>query len=256
MRVPGAVADPSRLETRTVTYPSGDATITAYLARAPGDAPRPAIVVIHDAFGVGAHFPDVARRLANVGFDAIVPDLYARTGTPDPTDRAALFAAARQLTDANCVSDLDGAAAVVRSLPNATGKVGVIGFCLGGRQALLWACCGARVDAAINCWGGSVFRASPQEETTPARPTPVIDLTPNLQCPILIVSGDQDHNPTPEENRRLKERLDILGKDATLRIFPGVGHAFFADYHTQLYNEAAAFELWSLILEFFNRHLR
>jgi carboxymethylenebutenolidase len=256
MSVPGAVQDPERLQTADVTVDSGGTPVPAYLARPRDAAVHPGIIVVHDAFGLGEHTRDVARRFANAGFDALAPDLYTRTGAPEPGgDAAALFGAMQRIDDAIAVGDLDAAAAHLRSLDGGNGKVGCVGFCMGGRYTLLLACSSDQVDAAIPCWGGFIDRASPDAQTTPQRPTPVVDLAENLHCPLLLVGGAEDQNPSPGLLTQLHERMRRAGKDVSLEIFENAGHAFFHDGRPN-YREEAAQKLWPIMLEFFARNLR
>ncbi|MEZ5232352.1 MAG: dienelactone hydrolase family protein [Acidimicrobiales bacterium] len=251
MPVPGAVSDPSSIDTSEIRI----GEIDAYLARAVGDGPHGGIIVIHEAFGMVPHISDLARRFAAAGFNAIAPNLYTRTGSPDPTDFPAVFQAMFGKSDAETVADLDLAAAHLRGLDDSNGKVGVIGFCSGGRQTLLYACSSAAPDAAIDCWGGFVDRATQDDVTTPNRPTPVRELAAGASCPIFLAGGADDQNPSPEVLADVAERLRAAGKDVTLKVWDGAGHAFLADYRPS-YAEPQAHELWADILDFFGAHLR
>ncbi len=158
------------------------------------------------------------------------------------------------LADAQLVRDFESAAAFVRAQPGASGKVGCVGFCVGGRWTLLFACSSGKVDAAIDCWGGFITRATPEAATTPQRPTPVIDLVPNLHCPLYVVCGEEDQNPSPADAGELRKRLAAAGRNFEVEIFRNAGHAFFADYRPS-YREQAAFELWPKMTAFFRKHL-
>jgi carboxymethylenebutenolidase len=250
MTVPGAVPDTIAIDTSEIRL--GD--IDAYVARAVGDGPHGGVIVVHEAFGMVPHISDLARRFAAAGYDAIAPNLYSRTGSPDPDDRPQVMEAMFGKADAETVADLDAAAAYLRGLDGSNGKVGVIGFCSGGRQTLLFACSSASPDAAIACWGGFVDRATPDAETTPSRPTPVRDLAAGASCPVFLAGGAEDQNPSPAVLEDVAERLRAAGKDVTLEIWDGVGHAFLADYRPS-YAEKEAHELWARILEYFGTHL-
>lgn len=257
MSVPGAVQDPERLQTADITIDSGGFALPAYLARPEDSAsPHPGLVVIHAAYGLEEHIRDVVRRLANVGFDAIAPDLYARSGgPPDPEGGApALLDRMGGIDDGDAVRDLDAAAAHLRSLDGSNGHVGATGFCMGGRFTLLYACSSAAVDAAVPCWGGFIDRAGPDAETTPQRPAKVVDLAEQLHCPILLIGGAEDANPSPEVLAALRDRLAAAGKDVRLEVFEGAGHAFFHDGRPG-YRPEAAEKLWPMLLEFFASHL-
>jgi len=254
--VPGQVADPSAVVGEDVELPGaeGDA-VRGYLARPRGaGAACAGIVVVHEAFGLNEHIRDVARRFANVGYHALAPDLYTREGAPPEGDREAVFTAIGALPDARAVADLQGAAAFLRELPGATGRIGSIGFCSGGRQTLLFACSDDAPNAAVDCWGGSILRAGPDAQTTPARPVPPIDLADRLACPVLLVAGAEDANPSPADVEAFARRARAAGHEATVQVYEGAGHAFFADYRPMYRPEAAA-RLWPELLAFLDAHL-
>jgi carboxymethylenebutenolidase len=255
MSLPGEVTNPAALETRDVTFQSDGFAMRAYLARPKAPGAYPAVIVLHEAFGVVDHERDVARRFANAGFIALAPDVYSRIGAPqNASDMTEVRAKMFGLTDAQLVRDFEAAAAFVRAQPGASGKVGCVGFCVGGRWTLLFACASDKLDAAIDCWGGFITRATPEAVTTPARPTPVIDLAGRLHCPLYIVCGEEDQNPSPADAAELGRRLEQAGKKFQLEIFKNAGHAFFADYRPS-YREAAAFDLWPKMVAFFKTHL-
>lgn len=255
MPLPGAVTNPAAIETRDVTFQSDGFAMRAYLARPKAPGNYPAVIVLHEAFGLVEHERDVARRFANAGFIALAPDVYSRIGAPknaaDMTEvRAKMFG----LADAQLVRDFEAAAAFARAQPGASGKVGCVGFCVGGRWTLLFACSSSKLDAAIDCWGGFITRATAEATTTPQRPTPVVDLAPRLHCPLYIVCGEEDQNPSPADAAELGRRLDQAGKRYQLEVFKNAGHAFFADYRPS-YREQPAFELWPKMVAFFKSNL-
>ncbi len=253
--IPGAVTDASRVHGENVQIKSGGDTIQGYMAR-PSQAGRyPGIVVIHEAFGLVEHIRDLARRFANIGYNAVAPDLYTRSGSPDPNDMAAVFPVMFGKSDAEAVRDVEAAAAHLRGLSGASQKVGVIGFCSGGRQTLLVACSSDKVDAAVDCWGGFIHRATPDAETTPSRPTPVLDLVGRLHCPLFGVFGEEDQNPTVAQSEELQKRARAAGKDVTVKVYRDAGHAFLADYRPS-YREGPAAELWTDAVAFFDKHLK
>ena len=254
MKVPGQVDNPSAISTSQADFPSDGASLRAYLARPSHKNPRGAIIVIPEAFGLNDHIRDLARRFANAGFDALAIDVYTRTGAPDPEDMASVMSKMLALPDAQVVRDLEAGAAYLRALPNSNGRVACIGFCSGGRQTLLFACSSRKVDAAIDCWGGFVTRASPDAETTPQRPVPVIKLIPQLACPVLFANGAEDTNPSPEVVAQVEAAVKAAGKTATFKMFAGAGHAFLADYRPS-YREKQAFELWPQIIGFLTTHI-
>jgi len=250
------VTDAAALHCADVSVPTSDGPLQAFLARpAAGAGARAGVIVIHEAMGLNEHIRDVARRFAAAGFDALAPELYTRIGPPDGGDMQSIVAKMQALEDAQVVRDLDACAAHLRGLDDASARVGCVGFCAGERYALLFGCSSERVDAVVDCWGGNVKFAAPDRPVTANRPVPVVDLLERLSCPVLLVGGAEDGNPSPEVLREVHARLQAAGKDATLRIFEDAGHAFFADYRPT-YREAAAFALWPEMVGFFERHLR
>ncbi|MCL6562127.1 MAG: dienelactone hydrolase family protein [Firmicutes bacterium] len=255
MAVPGQVTDLSRIEAATTPYPDHHGhQVEGYLARPRGVDHAPGLIVIHEAFGLNEHIRDLARRFANAGFAALAVNLYADVGTPDASNMNDVMAKMFSLRDEDVVRHLESAINWLKGGPVAAPKVGVIGFCSGGRQTLLVACKSTAVDAACDCWGGFITRATPDRETTPERPVPVIDLVEGLQCPLFAVFGAEDQNPSPQDADRLQDALIRHGKAATIKIFADAGHAFLADYRPS-YREKAAFELWPQLIQFFQRHL-
>jgi len=255
MALAGEVTNLAALETRDVTFPSDSFQLKGYLARPKAPGTYPAIIVLHEAFGLVEHERDVARRFANVGFIALAPDIYSRVGAPrSPTDMTEVRTKMFGLRDEQIVRDENAAAAFLRAQPGANGKVGCVGFCVGGRWTLLFACGSNQVNAAVDCWGGFITRATPEAATTPERPTPVIDLAPHLHCPLFIVCGEEDQNPSPADAEQLCQRLERAGKAFQYELFKNAGHAFFADYRPS-YREKAAFELWPKMVTFFKTHL-
>ena len=254
--IPGAVTDPSRIRGEAIELKSGSATIGGYLARPSQPGRNPGIVVIHEAFGLVEHIRDIARRFANIGYNALAPDLYSRKGGPsDPNDINTVFPVMFGKSDAEAVQDIEAAAAHLRELSGATGKIGAIGFCSGGRQTLLFACSSDRVDAAVDCWGGFIDRATPDAETTPARPTPILNMIDRLHCPLFAVFGEEDQNPPVALAEELRSRAQRAGKNVTTKVYKNAGHAFLADYRPS-YREQPAIELWSDAGAFLDKHLK
>ena len=255
--VPGAVTDPTRIAAEELTFASTDGTqINGYLARPAGAAgPAPAMIVIHEAGGLGEHIRDVTNRFANIGYVALGVDLYTREGGPPPPgDMQALFARLFSMSDATALGDLEGAADFLRARDDTTGKLGCVGFCMGGRYTLLFAVASDRLDAAVDCWGGFSDKATPDQVSTPTRPTPPLTLADKLHCPLLAAIGAEDTNPSPEIAEQLRERAGASGQEVKVDVYEGAGHAFFAD-HRPSYKPDAAAKLWQEIVPFLSRHL-
>ena len=226
--------------------------ISGYLARPLGPGPYPSVVVIHEVFGLVTHFKEVARKMAAHGYVAVAPDLHHREGPGDPEDVAAAVRAAGGVPDARCIGDVEGAARFLRSLPHCNGKVGVIGFCSGGRQTYVVACNIPSLDAAIDCYGGRVAAApSDLNERQPKAP---IEMTGGLNCPLLGLFGEEDASPSPEQVSQIERELKRLGKTYEFHMYKDAGHAFFADYRPS-YRQHAAVDGWQRVFAWFDRHL-
>jgi carboxymethylenebutenolidase len=263
--VSGAVTDPTRIAAEQLTYRSSDgAQINGYLAR-PADAQAagtpdaagryPAMIVIHEAGGLNEHIRDVCNRFANIGYVSLGVDLYTREGGPPPTgDIQALMKRLFSMSDATVLADLEGAADFLRAREDTTGKLGCIGFCMGGRYTLLFACASDRLNAAVDCWGGFIDRAIPDQDATPERPTPPLQLAEKLSCPLLGAVGAEDQNPLPELGAQLRERAAASGQEVKVDVYADAAHAFFADYRPN-YRPQAAAKLWQEIVPFLARHL-
>jgi carboxymethylenebutenolidase len=231
----------------------GGNEIEAYYSRPLGPGPFPGIVVIHHVFGLDEWSIEVTRKLAHHGFAAIAPNLYSRDGPGSPDDQGARARAAGGIADAQAVGDLASAMAYLRAQPQATGKVGLIGFCSGGRHGYLAACQLTEVDALVDCWGGGVIVDDPSR-LNEKRPIAPIELTPELACPVLGIFGNEDTSPNPDEVNRTEEVLKQLGKDYEFHRYEGVGHAFLWVDRPN-YRARQATEAWGQIFPFLERHL-
>jgi carboxymethylenebutenolidase len=260
--VPGAVTDPTRIHAEELTFGGADGTeVNGYLARPVADGTYPAMIVIHEAMGVNDHIRDVSNRFANIDYVALAVDLYTREGGPPPAgDPPAMMQRLFSMSDQTVLGDLEGAAHLLRARDDVTGRIGCIGFCMGGRYTLLFACSSDRLDAAVDCWGGFIDKATPDERSTPQRPVPPLELADRLRCPLLAAIGAEDQNPSPELGAQLLERarrspVGKSGQEVKVDVYEGAGHAFFADYRPNYRPEAAA-KLWREIVPFLKRHLR
>jgi carboxymethylenebutenolidase len=238
-------------ETVRITGHQGD-EIEAYLARPPGDGPFPGVVVIHHMPGYDEATKQIARTFAANGYTALMPNLHWREAPgASPDDASAAVRAAGGVPDDRLVGDVDGAARFLRGLPSANGRVGVIGYCSGGRQAFL-AACRLPLDGAVDCYGAYVVDPPPAGSASTARP--VVELAPGLSCPLLGLFGAEDTHPSPDETARLEKELARLGKTFEFHTFQGAGHGFFAAGRPS-YRPQAAAEGWERVWDWFGRHL-
>ncbi len=239
-------------ETIGIPGHNGD-VIEAYYARPTAASDVPGVIVVHHMPGWDEWTKEVARKLAYHGYAAIAPHLYSRLGPGRWDDVAAAARAAGGAPDAQVVGDAEGAAAFLRAQPYSNGKVGAIGFCSGGRQVYMLACKMRSLDAAVDCWGGRVI-VKP-EELTPQQPVAVIDMTPEMHCPLLGIFGNDDANPDVEQVNRTEAELKKYGKDYEFHRYDGAGHGFFA-VDRPGYRPEQAVDGWKQVFAFFAKHLQ
>ena len=230
---------------------NGD-TIYGYTARPLGPGPYPGVVVIHHMPGWDEATKEITRKLAAHGYVAICPNLYYREGPENPEDAAAAARSAGGVPDDRCIGDVEGAVNYLRSLLCSNGKVGVIGYCSGGRQGYLVACKIASLDAAVDCYGGGVV--APPERLSSRQPVAPIGMTANLECPLLGLFGADDANPSPEQVAQTEEVLKRLGKTYEFHTYQNAGHSFFS-VDRPSYRQEAAMEGWNRVFEWFGRYL-
>jgi len=244
------MSDAMRTQTIRITGHGGD-EVEAYLARPDGDSPLGGVVVIHHMPGYDRATKEIVRRFAELGYDAICPNLYWREAPgADPADAAATARAGGGVPDERLVGDVGGAAAYLRELPTSNGKVGVIGYCSGGRQSVL-AACNLDLDAAVDCYGAFVTGTPP--EGMPMRGN-LVDQLPNLRAPLLGLFGKEDSYPSPEQVAELDEILTANDKPHEFHSYDGAGHAFFS-VDRPAYRVEAANDGWEKITAFYATHL-
>ncbi|MFD4253902.1 dienelactone hydrolase family protein [Amycolatopsis thermoflava] len=244
------MTDAMRAETVRITGHGGD-EIEAYLATPLDPAPRGGVVVIHHMPGYDEATKEIVRRFAVHGYHAICPNLYWREAPgADPDDAAATARAQGGVPDERLVGDVEGAANHLKGLDGANGKIGVIGYCSGGRQTFLTAC-SIRIDAAVDCYGAFVVNDPPPQM---AGMKPLLGLAPQLSCPLLGLFGAEDKFPSPEEVATLSAELDRLGKPHEFHTYDGAGHGFFS-VDRPSYRPEAAVDGWRRVFDFFGKHL-
>jgi carboxymethylenebutenolidase len=240
-----------RAETVRIQGAGGD-EIEAYLATPLDGGSRGGVVVIHHMPGYDEGSLEITRRFAAHGYLAICPNLYTREAPgADPDDAAATARAAGGVPDERLVGDVAGAAAYLRALPGANGRIATIGYCSGGRQSFL-AAISLDLAAAVDCYGAFVVGSPP--EGYPVRMTPLADRVGDLRCPLLGLFGADDKNPSPDEVAELDRLLTEAGKEHEFHVYEGAGHAFFAT-DRPAYRPEAAKDGWQRIWDFFGRHL-
>jgi carboxymethylenebutenolidase len=240
--------------TITITGHGGD-EIDAYLVTsepADGAQRRGGVVLIHHLPGWDWWSKETARRIATFGYDVVAPNLHHREAPgADPDDASAAVRAAGGVPDERLVGDVSGAAEHLRGLPSSNGKVGVIGYCSGGRQSVL-AATELDLQAAVDCYGAYVTGTPPAD--FPIDVTPLTDRIGRLQAPLLGLFGNDDQHPSPAHVDELEKLLTEHGKEHEIHRYDGAGHAFFA-VNRPAYRVEAAGDGWSQVRRWFDTHL-
>lgn len=245
------MSDSLSADTITTVGHNGD-EVETYIAQPAGDDKRGGVVVIHHMPGYDRATKEIARRFAELGYDVAMPNLYWRDAPgADPDDAAAAGRANGGVPDERLVGDVAGAAAWLRALPTANGKVGVIGYCSGGRQSVL-AACNLDLNAAVDCYGAFVTVDAPEGHALNV--VSLVDQLPNLSCPLLGLFGNEDKFPSPEQVNELEKLLKENGKTYEFHRYDDAGHAFFA-VNRPAYRVAAANDGWEQIEAFYKTNL-
>lgn len=215
----------------------GPDPMRGYLALPPSGR-GPGVLVIQEWWGLVDHIRDVADRLAREGFVALAPDLYHGDRTDDPEVAGRLM---MDLQIPRAARDLEAAVDFLIRQVSVTGaRVGAIGFCMGGQLALFAATRSPRIRAVVDCYGIH----------------PNVRLEPSgLEAAVLGIFAERDQWVPPEAARRLEAELRAAGKRATIRIFPGVGHAFMNDSRPDAYDAVAAARAFADALAFLRAEL-
>lgn len=226
--------------------------VDAYVAQPGGDDPRGGVIVVHHMPGWDDWSLEVTRRLAHNGYNAICPNIHHRQGPGTPAEQSERVRDSGGQVDEIVLGDVRAAEGYLRDLPTSNGKVGIIGFCSGGRVVYMAACSIPTLDAAVDCWGGNV--ASPPAEPTPNQPVAPLTLTAGMNCPILGIFGNDDQNPAPEQVDRIEAELKANGKTYEFHRYDGAGHGFFC-WERSNYRQEQAVDGWKQVFGFYGKYL-
>ena len=242
--------DTNGLTAGPIEIPVSDGTIPGYYARPDGKGPYPMVLVIHEIWGVHEYIQDICRRLAKVGYFAVAPELSARQGDPRKfTDNSMIMQQIMsKIPDAEVASDLDATVAWARKDKTAnTVKLGVTGFCWGGRQVWLYAAHNPKLKAAVSWYG---FLTNPD---SPIMPKGALDLVSSINVPVLGLYGGADPNNPEPVVHEMEAKLKEAHKHCEFVIYPDAPHAFFADYRPS-YRPEPAKDGWARMLAWFMAH--
>jgi carboxymethylenebutenolidase len=237
------------IRTDTDSLPTADGLMPAYVCRPATGGPYPGVIVVMEAFGLNAHIKAVAERIAREGYVTIAPDFFYRFGSPivpyDDVSRAIAYI--QRFDDAALMAEMGVVIQHLKSLPEVRGdRIGIEGFCVGGRIAFLTACRHpAAVKVAIAFYGGGIAADTPT--------APLHD-APRIQCPVLCFFGEADRMIPMDQVRRVEDTLRRLKKTFEVKVYAGAGHGFFCDDRPSYHPEAAA-SAWNLASLWLSKYL-
>jgi carboxymethylenebutenolidase len=232
-----------------VKIPVKDGIIPAYRARPTFGKDFPVILVVQEIFGVHAYIQDVCRRLAKLGYLAIAPEMFYRQGDVSKlTDIAEIRKVVGKVPDAQVMSDLDATVAwAMKSAKGDPNKLGVTGFCWGGRITWLYAAHNPTVKAGVAWYGRLVG------ESTALTPKHPVDIAMNLQVPILGLYGGKDTGIPLDTVEQMRDRLKGGSTKSAIVVFPDAPHAFHADYRPS-YRQSEAEDGWKQLQAWFKEN--
>ena len=230
-----------------VRIPVHDGEMYAYCAQPSGGSRLPVVLLVHEIWSVHEYFKDLCRRLARLGYLALSPDLFARQGDVADKSIEEILSIVAKVPDAQVMADLDAAARWAFEHGGDPERFGVTGFCWGGRITWLYCAHNPALGAGV-AWYGPVSK--PATELQPRHP---VDLAKELKCPVLGLYGGEDAGIPNDTVERMRAALNAAGQPSEIEVFPGMPHAFHADYRPS-YRKEAADEGWRRMLDWFHRH--
>jgi carboxymethylenebutenolidase len=241
--------DTTGIEAGEVKIPAGDTELPGYFAKPAGAGPFPTVLVNEEIFGVHEYIKDVCRRLAKAGYAAVAPEIYARLGDLSKmTDVGQIVSqVVSKAPDATLLSDLDHAVAYAAAHGGSADRLGVTGFCRGGRNTWMYAAHNPKLKAAV-AWYGPVGG-------TPSsiQPKTAVDVAGELKCPLLGLYGGKDTGIKVEDVQAAAAKARAAGKTVEIVVYPDAPHGFHADYRPS-YRKADAEDGWQRLLAWFKQH--
>jgi carboxymethylenebutenolidase len=236
------------LTTGDVSIPTGDGDIPAYRAMPSQGRSFPVVLVVQEIFGVHEHIKDVCRRFARLGYLAIAPELYARQGDVSKLSGIdEIRKVVSRVPDAQVMADLDAAVAWVKASGDGNiKKLGITGFCWGGRIVWLYAAHSRQLKAGVAWYGRLVGNSS---ELQPKHP---IDVAGSVNAPVLGLYGGSDQGIPLDTVERMQTALKAANSPSHVVVYPDTPHAFFADYRPS-YRKEQAEDGWNRLREWFKQ---
>ncbi|MDO9467825.1 MAG: dienelactone hydrolase family protein [Thiobacillus sp.] len=245
--------DSAGLTAGEIQVPTADGNMPAYRAQPAQGSNFPVILVVQEIFGVHEYIKDTCRRLAKLGYQAIAPELYARQGDPRQyTEIPEIISkVVSKVPDNQVMADLDATVAWAQANGGNTQRLGITGFCWGGRITWLYAAHNPKVKAGV-AWYGRL--TSPASDLTPRHP---LDVADKLNGPVLGLYGGQDAgipNDTVEKMQAaLAQSANPASKASAIHLYPDAPHAFHADYRPS-YRKETAEDGWKRMQDWFRKH--
>ena len=213
-----------------------------------GSGPFPGVIVSQHGGGVDQFIQTICDRLAEAGYAGVAPDLFHRI-TEEMLQSSGLTRR-EHLSDPETIADIGATVDWLRNHSAIEGdRIGITGFCMGGRETWLGAATNPHIKAAVPYYGGNIMAPWGAATQTP------FDLTSGISCPILFHFGEDDINPSQDDMRKYDAELTRLGIRHQFYTYPGANHAFM-DFTTDRYQKEAAEASWPRTLEFFAQHLK
>jgi carboxymethylenebutenolidase len=251
VRAQAIQTDTSGLTTGEAKVKVADGEMPVYYARPANVQNPPVILVAMEIFGLHEYIKDVTRRLAKAGALAIAPDYYFRKGEDltKITEIPKLMPIVNTKPDAELLSDLDATVAWAKSQGGDTARLGIMGFCRGGRTVWEYAAHNGDLKAGAAFYG-SLVDPDAQKAIWPKSPT---ERAPEMKAPVLGLYGEADQGIPVAQVEAIKAALQTAGKTAEFKIYPGAPHGFHADYRAS-YRKEAAEDAWNQMIAWFKKY--
>jgi len=231
------------IQTEDIQIDTKDGSMSAHVATPSGNGPFPGVLVIMEAFGLNGHIKAVAERIAKEGYVTVAPDMYYRAddGVAEYSDLPKAIGLMSALTDDGILDDVRATLEELKARPTVRAdRIGMTGFCMGGRISFLSAC-HLPIQAAAPFYGGGIGG--------------LLDQADGLSCPMVAFFGEKDGFIPLEEVDAVKRKLAELGKTAEVVVYDGADHGFFCDERPS-YQAAAAADAWQKLLGLFRDNLQ
>lgn len=228
-------------------------TMEGYLAQPEADGKHPAVVVIQEIWGVNSHIQSLTDRFPAQGYVGLAPAMYHRQGPMTMgfhEERDTAIARMGQCNDPQIVADVQAAVDFLKTQSFVQpDRIGIVGFCFGGRVAYLAACTVSDLKASVVYYGGRILQPLGTEGPSP------LEQTANIKAPILGLFGEDDANPTTADVATIAGELDKHGKTYEFHMYPGCGHGFNCDARAD-YRPESARDAWGKAMAWFDKYLK